>query len=151
VATVGYLEVSPNAVNTVPAKVELKIDLRDLFQPHLNWLVAQMEQMFAEIAIATETKIVMIQTLHVLPTLSAPVIMETIEEVCHEQNYSFTYLPSRAGHDAQEIGRFTDMGMIFVPSKSGISHSEEEYTSPEQCEQGVNTLLQTILKLDARL
>ncbi|MGB2927085.1 MAG: Zn-dependent hydrolase [Limnothrix sp.] len=151
VATVGYLEVSPNAVNTVPARVDLKIDLRDLSQPRLNTLVAQMREKCAEIAIATDTKIDMMQTLHVPPTLSAPMIMETIQEVCDEQDYSYTYLPSRAGHDAQEIGRFTEMGMIFVPSKAGISHSEEEYTSPEQCEQGVNTLLQTILKLDESL
>lgn len=151
VATVGYLEVSPNAVNTVAAKVELKIDLRDLSQPHLNKLITQMQDRFAEIAIATNTEIEMHETLHVIPTLSAPEIMDTIQQVCEELDYSYSYLPSRAGHDAQEIGRFTDMGMIFVPSKAGISHSEDEYTSPEQCQQGVNALLQTLLKLDARL
>lgn len=151
VATVGYLDVSPNAVNTVAAKVELKIDLRDLSQPHLNKLIAQMQDRFAEIAIATNTQIEMHETLHVVPTPSAPAIMDTIQHVCEELDYSYSYLPSRAGHDAQEIGRFTDMGMIFVPSKAGISHSEDEYTSPEQCHQGVNALLQTLLKLDARL
>lgn len=57
-------------------------------------------------------------------------------------------MPSRASHDAQEIGHFTDMGMIFVPSKAGISHAENEYTSPEQCTQGANVLLQTLLHLD---
>jgi acetylornithine deacetylase/succinyl-diaminopimelate desuccinylase-like protein len=44
-------------------------------------------------------------------------------------------MPSRAGHDALEMGRFTDMGMIFVPSEGGVSHSEIEYTTPEECEQ----------------
>ncbi|MGB7417386.1 MAG: Zn-dependent hydrolase [Thermosynechococcaceae cyanobacterium] len=151
VATVGYLDVSPNAVNTVPAKVELKIDLRDLSQAHLDWLMEQMQGAFAEIAIATDTQIEMIEMLHVLPTLSAPIIMDTIHQVCDHLGYSYTYLPSRAGHDAQEMGRFTNMGMIFVPSQAGISHSEDEYTSPEQCAQGVDTLLQTLLKLDASL
>jgi len=148
VATVGYLTVSPNATNVVPAKVDLKIDLRDLSQSHLESLIEAMEQEFAAIAQATGTEITMTPVLHVLPTLSKPDIMDTIVQVCQSLDLSYSYLPSRAGHDAQEIGRFTDMGMIFVPSFAGISHSEEEYTSPEQCTQGANVLLQTFLKLD---
>jgi len=148
VATVGYFDVSPNAVNIVPAKVELKIDLRDLFQPHLDNLVNKMKQQFAEIAAATQTEIVMTQALHVLPTLTEPKIQTAIAQVCQQLGLSYCHLPSRAGHDAQEIGRFTDMGMIFVPSYAGVSHAEDEYTSPEQCTQGANVLLQTFLRLD---
>jgi N-carbamoyl-L-amino-acid hydrolase len=148
VATVGYFNVSPNAVNIVPGQVDLKIDLRDLSQEHLENLISRMEQEFKAIATATQTEIVMHQALHVLPTLSAPKIIDTIVQVCEELGLSYCHLPSRAGHDAQEIGRFTDMGMIFVPSRAGISHAEDEYTSPEQCIQGSNMLLQTFLKLD---
>ena len=148
VATVGYFNVSPNAVNIVPGQVDLKIDLRDLSQEHLEDLIRRMEQEFKAIATATQTEIVMHQALHVLPTLSAPKILDTIVQVCEEMGLSYCHLPSRAGHDAQEIGRFTDMGMIFVPSRAGISHAEDEYTSPEQCTQGANMLLQTFLTLD---
>ena len=148
VATVGYFNVSPNAVNIVPARVELKIDLRDLSQSHLDDLVEQMRQQFAQIAAATQTEIVMTQALHVLPTLAEPKIQDAIAQVCQKLSLSYCHLPSRAGHDAQEIGRFADMGMIFVPSLAGISHAEDEYTSPEQCTQGANVLLQTFLQLD---
>ena len=148
VATVGYLNVLPNAVNTVPALVNFTIDLRDLSQSHLEYLLGKIEQEFAAIASATETEVEIVQALHVLPTLAAAEIEEAIAQVCQELNFSYTYLASRAGHDAQEIGRFTDMGMIFVPSLAGISHAEDEYTSPEQCVQGANVLLQTFLKLD---
>ena len=148
VATVGYFNVSPNAVNIVPARVELKIDLRDLSQSHLDDLVEQMRQQFAQIAAATQTEIVMTQALHVLPTLAEPKIQDAIAQVCQQLGLSYCHLPSRAGHDAQEIGRFADMGMIFVPSLAGISHAEDEYTSPEQCTQGANVLLQTFLQLD---
>ena len=148
VATVGYLNVSPNAVNTVPGKVDFKIDLRDLYQAHLDELVEKMKQEFADIAANTETFVVIDQALHVLPTLAADKIQDAIAQVCQELSLNYTYLPSRAGHDAQEIGRFTDMGMIFVPSRQGISHAEDEYTSPEQCIQGANVLLQTFIKLD---
>ncbi len=148
VATVGYLSVLPNAVNIVPAKVELKIDLRDLSQEHLDYLLNQLKQQLDQIAETTKTEIVINQALHVLPTLAEVKIQDAIAQVCQQLNLSYSYLPSRAGHDAQEIGRFADMGMIFVPSQEGISHAEDEYTSPEQCSQGANVLLQTFLKLD---
>ncbi|MBE9171052.1 Zn-dependent hydrolase [Pleurocapsales cyanobacterium LEGE 06147] len=148
VATVGYLKVSPNAVNIVPGRVEFALDLRDLSQTHLDESIGQMKREFKAIATATETQVEIAQKLHVLPTIAAPQIQKTIRQVCQELGMSYTYLASRAGHDAQEIGRFTEMGMIFVPSRCGISHAEDEYTSPEQCTQGANVLLQTFLKLD---
>ncbi|MGF1499364.1 MAG: M20/M25/M40 family metallo-hydrolase, partial [Elainellaceae cyanobacterium] len=64
---------------------------------------------------------------------------------------SYCHLPSRAGHDSQEMGRITDMGMIFVPSSGGISHSQDEFTSPEECTQGANVLLHTLMRLDQAL
>lgn len=148
VATVGYLEVSPNATNTVPGKVDFRIDLRDLSQEHLETLVAQLKTEFTAIAQATGTEFTMRETLHILPTLAAPQIQTTIQQICERFNLPYTSLPSRAGHDAQEIGRITDMGMIFVPSRAGVSHSEDEYTSTEECAQGTTVLLQTFLELD---
>ncbi|MBW4525436.1 MAG: Zn-dependent hydrolase [Phormidium tanganyikae FI6-MK23] len=148
VATVGYLTVSPNATNTVPGEVDLRIDLRDLSQSHLEQLVEQLKAEIDAIADSTGTEIETRQTLHILPTLAAPEIMTAIEQVCQDLDLPQMQLPSRAGHDAQEVGRITDMGMIFIPSQAGISHSEEEYTSPEECAQGTNVLLQTFLRLD---
>lgn len=66
---------------------------------------------------------------------------------CEHFSLSYTYLPSRASHDAQELASITDMGMIFVPSRMGVSHDASEYTSPEQCIQGANILLQTLMQL----
>ena len=149
VATVGSFNVLPNAVNIVPAQVELTIDLRDLSQEHLEYLIGEIKTELEAIARETETEITMTQALHVLPTLAKPEIMETIEAVCKELKLSYMHLPSRAGHDAQEIGRFAPMGMIFVPSREGISHSEDEYTTPEQCSEGTNVLLQTFWRLDS--
>ena len=59
-------------------------------------------------------------------------------------------LPSGAGHDAQMIAALCPMGMIFVPSVGGISHSPRERTSWEDCARGAQVLLQTVLALDAR-
>jgi beta-ureidopropionase / N-carbamoyl-L-amino-acid hydrolase len=151
VATVGYLNVSPNATNTVPGMVDLRIDIRDLSEEKLQLLTAKLKAEITNIASTTETAISIQQTLHIRPTLAAPQIMRSIEGVCQNLGLAHTHMPSRAGHDAQEIGRITDMGMIFVPSRAGVSHSGDEYTSPEECDRGANVLLQTFLQLDETL
>jgi beta-ureidopropionase / N-carbamoyl-L-amino-acid hydrolase len=58
-------------------------------------------------------------------------------------------MPSGAGHDAQDIAKVAPIGMIFVPSVGGISHSPKEFTHPKDMENGANVLLQTILKVDS--
>ncbi|MDX2255365.1 MAG: Zn-dependent hydrolase [Pseudanabaenaceae cyanobacterium bins.39] len=148
VATVGHMTVAPNATNVVPALVNMSIDLRDLSDQNLQYLLGEIEKECVAIANRTGTEITLEQKLHVLPTLAKPELMATITQVCKDMHLSYEYLPSRAGHDAQEIGRFTDMAMIFVPSRDGISHSQDEYTAPEQCIQGANVLLHTILAID---
>ena len=60
-------------------------------------------------------------------------------------------MPSGAGHDAQEMAQICPIGMIFVPSKNGISHSPKEYSSPEDISNGANVLLHTVLKIDEQL
>ena len=148
VATVGMMNVFPNTTNTVPGQVELSIDLRDLSDDCLTHIISLLEVEFKTIATETHTEITLRRTLDILPTLAHPNIQSVIAQVCQDLQLSYTYLPSRAGHDAQEIGRFTNMGMIFVPSEAGVSHSHDEYTSPEQCVQGANVLLQTLIMLD---
>ena len=148
VATVGMMNVWPNATNIVPGRVELSLDIRDLYTENVEALVKRLMEQIEAIARQTSTTIEVEPALNAQPTLSSPKIMETITQVCQTLELSYVELPSRAGHDAQEVGRITDMGMIFVPSRGGISHSEAEYTPPEQCTQGADVLLNTLIKLD---
>lgn len=150
VATVGALQVWPNAINIVPGAVEMSLDMRDLSQDVIEHMMEQLRRKIETVAVATRTKIRIKPELKVEPTLATEEIQSLIVESCDELGMTYTHLPSRASHDAQEVGRFTDMGMIFVPSLAGISHSADEYTSPEQCRQGANVLLQTLMKLDKR-
>ena len=148
VATVGFLTVAPNAVNIVPGQVELTVDMRDLSQACLDQMKELLDQELKAIATHTNTQITISPILVVEPTPAADSVQQIIEQTCQQFALSYCHLPSRAGHDALEIGRFTDMGMIFVPSEAGVSHSGEEYTSPEQCVHGANVLLNTLLQLD---
>ncbi|HEY9626417.1 MAG TPA: Zn-dependent hydrolase [Coleofasciculaceae cyanobacterium] len=148
VATVGFLTVAPNAVNIVPGQVELTVDMRDLSQACLSEMLERLQREIKTIATATDTQIELKPLLCVEPTLSALPVQSAIAQVAQELGLGHVAMPSRAGHDSLEIGRITDMGMIFVPSQNGLSHSGEEYTSPEQCTQGANVLLHTLLQLD---
>lgn len=148
VATVGTLKIWPNSINTVPGAVELSLDIRDLSPDVITHMLEQLRRKIETIAVSSRTRIRMRPELAVDPTPASATVQALIVKSCEEMGCTYTHLPSRASHDAQEIGRFTDMGMIFVPSKEGISHSGDEYTSPAQCIQGANILLKTLLKLD---
>ncbi|MEL6908916.1 MAG: Zn-dependent hydrolase [Cyanobacteria bacterium J06598_4] len=147
VATVGKMEVKPNAANVVPGWVEMSLDIRDLSSLHIDSLLSQLRTHLEEIAVATNTQIRLNPCLHNEPALAEPYIQKAIALSCEQLNLSYTYLPSRASHDAQEMAQLADMGMIFVPSEMGVSHDASEYTSPEQCVQGANILLQTLIRL----
>ncbi|MFK8184438.1 MAG: Zn-dependent hydrolase [Phormidesmis sp.] len=148
VATVGRLEVSPGVANTIPGRVELSLDIRDLNDQHLDNLMGQLHQAIARIMAETGTRIQLAPLLHNQPSPANSHIQNAIAQSCEALTLSHMYLPSRASHDAQEMSRITDMGMIFVPSQGGISHAETEYTAPHQCVQGANVLLHTLLRLD---
>ncbi|MGD1917839.1 MAG: Zn-dependent hydrolase, partial [Pleurocapsa sp.] len=147
VATVAKMEVLPNAANVVPGWVEMSLDIRDLSSLHIDSLLKQLRIHLEEIAVATNTQIRLNPCLHNEPALAEPYIQKAIASCCEELDLSYTYLPSRASHDAQEMAEICDMGMIFVPSTLGVSHDATEYTSPEQCTQGANILLQTLIRL----
>lgn len=148
VATVGWMQVFPNAANTVPGLVEMKLDIRDLSNERIDELLEKLDREMKEIAASTGTEIALESRLRNEPAPAQGRIQEAVEAVCQKLELSYLHLPSRASHDAQELASFTDMGMIFVPSQAGVSHAVTEYTSPQQCAEGANVLLHTLLKLD---
>lgn len=148
VATVGAFQVFPNAPNIIPGLVKMTVDIRDLDRQTIDHLVEQLKTQLEQISSTTETQITLEPLLNTQPTLASPKIQQHITTVCQELGLTHYSLPSRASHDAQELGRCTDMGMIFVPSQGGISHSGEEYTPTQDCVQGTMVLLHTLLKLD---
>lgn len=148
VATVGRIELHPNVPNSIPGRVEMSLDLRDLSNDRLDQLLAEIQQAIEAIAAETGTRISISQRLHNDPAPANSHIQNAIAQVCEDLQLSCCALPSRASHDAQEMSRITDMGMIFVPSEGGISHSEAEYTSPMDCTNGANVLLHTLMELD---
>jgi N-carbamoyl-L-amino-acid hydrolase len=148
VGTVGRLEVFPNAPNVVPGLVKHSIELRDLSAEKIARLGAEIQERAKEIAKETGTEIRMTRTLHAPPAMASAEIQQEIERAAEGLGLKTMRLPSGAGHDVQMMATLGPMGMIFVPSVDGISHSPKELTRWEDCANGANALLQTILRID---
>jgi N-carbamoyl-L-amino-acid hydrolase len=150
VGTVGHMEVSPNARNVVPGLVKCTVELRDLSDSKIAGLGEQIKARARQIAGETGTTIEMEKVEHDPPAIATPQIQQAIERAASELGLKTMHLPSGAGHDAQMMARLGPMGMIFVPSIGGISHSPRELTRWNDCSNGANVLLQTLLGLDQR-
>jgi N-carbamoyl-L-amino-acid hydrolase len=145
VGTVGQLTVSPNVPNIVPGTVRMVIELRDLSGPKIARLGETIKSRAREIAAQTRTEIDVRPAAHHDAALATPAVQQSIEAVCAKLGLKTQRLPSGAGHDAQMMALLGPMGMIFVPSVKGISHSPKELTSWEDCARGATVLLQTVL------
>ncbi len=148
VATVGSITASPNASNVIANRVDLSLDVRDMSDERVEFVVESLRDRCREIAQTTCTQITWRCTLNTPAAPASPDIQQIIAQASRNRNLGSMVLPSRAGHDAQDMAAIAPMGMVFVPSVGGISHSASEYTTPEQCAQGTNTLLETFLLLD---
>ncbi|HEY3287709.1 MAG TPA: Zn-dependent hydrolase [Gemmatimonadaceae bacterium] len=148
VATVGRLTVSPNTTNVIPAQVVLTVDLRDLDQSRIEHFTQRFEQLGREIGSATNTTFQFKRLVDSEPALSDAHVMDWIQSSADALALSHQRMPSGAGHDAQEIARIAPMGMIFVPSVGGISHSPREFTRPDDVAHGADVLLNAVLAAD---
>ena len=148
VGTIGHLEVFPNARNVVPGRVKASLELRDLNANKIEAIGERIMNRAKAIATETHTDISLKKVESDPPALATPRIQHAIEAASGELGLKTMHLPSGAGHDAQILARVTDMGMIFVPSAGGISHSPRETTAWADCTNGANVLLRTIMRLD---
>jgi len=152
VGTVGRIKAEPGAPNVIPGKVVASLEIRDLSSDVISKVFEAIKQKAEEIAAASNVTVEFLP----LDTTSDPALTDSkiqkeIEASTKKLDLSYRYMPSGAGHDSQDISRFAPVGMIFVPSKGGISHSPKEFTTAEDMANGANVLLQTILALDKKL
>ncbi|MEO8027737.1 MAG: Zn-dependent hydrolase [Bryobacteraceae bacterium] len=149
VGTVGQMNVTPNAPNVVPGAVRMTVELRDLSQKKLDQLGAAIRARAAAIATQTGTEIDMKLVERLAPAIASPKVQSVIEESAAKLKLPSKRLPSGAGHDAQSMAFLGPMGMIFIPSIGGISHSPKELSRWEDCARGANVLLHSVLALSA--
>ena len=150
VGTVGRMEITPNSPNVIPGKVTLSVELRDLSEAVLSALGDDIRQRAAAIAKETRTEITMTLASRNPPALAQAGMQRAVERAAERVRLEAVRLPSGAGHDAQMIAALCPMGMIFVPSIGGVSHSPLERTTWEDCARGAAVLLGAILDIDSR-
>ncbi|HEU5131015.1 MAG TPA: M20 family metallo-hydrolase [Pyrinomonadaceae bacterium] len=148
VGTVGRINALPGAPNVIPGKVVLSLELRDLDAAKINMLFERIQGEAQKIAAESKTKFDFKEINVNIPAPTDPKIRSLISEAARDLNLTTKLMPSGAGHDAQDMARLGPVGMIFIPSVGGISHSPREFSHPEDIANGANVLLHTLLKLD---
>lgn len=148
VGTVGRLSVAQGARNVIPGKVEASLELRSLDEPRIRRLFDTIQRETTTIGAANGTTFAFTLAQSRSPSMCVPAIREVVRTQARALGRTTNDVPSGAGHDAQSMARVGPMGMIFVPSIAGISHSPFELTHPAQITQGAEVLLKTVLGLD---
>jgi N-carbamoyl-L-amino-acid hydrolase len=147
VATVGICEVFPGAVNSIPSRVQISVDIRDTALQRRDSLIAAMDASCHAIAakrgVAIRQELVNADA----PGDCAVNIVETLSESCRKHGLTFLTMVSRAYHDSLFMSRIAPVGMLFIPCRNGYSHRPDEYASPEDIARGTLVLAETLASL----
>jgi hydantoinase/carbamoylase family amidase len=146
VATVGVCEVKPGAMNVIPDFADIKLDIRGTSIESKNRVI---ENMFTAVERVGQTRHCLVQVNKLsdeTPIQLSSAVIASLIESCEQQDYTYRQMPSGAGHDAMNMARICPTGLIFVPSREGISHHHDEYTPLEQIGVGAALLEQEVIK-----
>lgn len=141
VATVGMLKPMPGAVNVIPGEVELSIEIRHLSEETIETMVSEAEELVMGICTADGLDVSINRIKSSRPSPTDDGLQSVLTAQADRLGYKYLALPSGAGHDAQSLARIMPIGMLFVPSIGGISHSPQEDSRPEDIEAVANVLL----------
>lgn len=148
VGSVGMVRVQPNVLNVIPGQADVGVDLRSASAPAkraaLDEILDQLASISARRGIATEIKVLADET----PCVLSEDIILLIEKNARGLGHEHLRLPSGAGHDAAHIAKLVpNTGMLFVPSRNGISHNPQEWTDEADIRKGIEVYLLTVADL----
>lgn len=150
VGTIGKLNVLPGAPNVIPRSVEFSVDVRSYKEEIIEEGIIRFKRSLKLIEKEMGIKYSMQQAFYAPPVELSLAIREQFEKEALNFGYNSLSMNSGAGHDAMIMAKFAPTGMVFVPSKNGISHTPEEWTDYEQIQKGVMVLLNTAIALDSK-
>jgi len=148
VGTVGLLNVQPGAMNVIPGKVEVGIDLRDISGERIDQGMQKVRSAIDVVCKKLGLEYTTRERARLAPQPMSRKVMGSIEHAATRLGATYKVMPSGAGHDTQNMARICETGMIFVPSKGGVSHAPDEWTDPTDLALGANVLLESLLELD---
>ena len=147
VATVGMCEVFPGAVNSIPSRVRLSVDIRDTDLQRRDVVIRTFEATSKAVSAKRQVSI-QIELLNAdAPADCAPAIIEAISQSCREHELNFLPMVSRAYHDSLFVARIAPVAMLFIPCRNGYSHRPDEYSHPDDIARGTLVLAETLAAL----
>ena len=140
VATSGVCDVFPGAINSIPSRVRLELDVRDVEEARRDRVLAQLDKACAEVAarrgVGIRKEIINADS----PAICDARAVAALECACVKQGFAFDRMVSRAYHDSLFMARVAPVAMLFIPCRAGVSHRPDEYAAPEAIERGVAVL-----------
>ena len=147
VATVGTVAVHPGAINSVPSRVTLTLDIRDTDVDRRTQIMSALHADIRDIQSRRHVTIAEHQINADVPAISDPHILSTLESICNSESIPYKKMVARAYHDTSFIAPIAPVAMIFIPCRNGVSHRPDEYSAPESIALGTRVLALTLAQL----
>jgi N-carbamoyl-L-amino-acid hydrolase len=147
VGTVGVCEVFPGAVNSIPSRVKLETDIRDIDRARRDCVLDALRSKCVEVAARRGVNIATELINADPPTVSDEAILAALEESAIAAGKKYKRMVARAYHDTSFVSCIAPVAMLFIPCRGGVSHRPDEYASPEWIGSGVHVLARTLAKL----
>jgi ureidoglycolate amidohydrolase len=147
VGTAGVCDVFPGAVNSVPSRVRMEIDVRDTDESRRDAVLRKIERACEDVAcrrgVQAQVELVNADP----PAQCAPQVVDALVEACETHGLACERMISRAYHDSLFMSRIVPAAMLFIPCRGGVSHRPDEYASPESIAQGTLVLAEALARL----
>jgi hydantoinase/carbamoylase family amidase len=151
VATVGRIEVEPGATNVIPGRAAVRVEVRSGSARELAQVCARIEEAARNLASSQGLEVTIDEWEHAPPVPLDPTVRAAVLDAAAHRGLAAVAMPSWAGHDAKNLAPHVPTGLIFVPSKGGVSHSPREDTDPAHLVRGAQVLLDVLRRVDAWL
>ena len=141
------MKIEPGVINAIPGRAELSVDIRSISAKAKKRVVRLVQAQIGEIARRRNIEAEILPLREEDPVPLDKRLVDLLKECCEAKNIAYEIMPSGAGHDAMQMAKITAAGMLFIPSRRGISHSPLEWSEPEDICLGAQLLLDSIIRV----
>jgi ureidoglycolate amidohydrolase len=145
--TVGKCQIYPGAVNSIPSRVEMDVDIRDTDEQRRNRVLREIKQACGQVAARRKLQVRVTPINADAPATCSPRVINALVEAAEENGLPYKKMVSRAYHDSLFMARIAPVGMVFIPCRGGVSHRPDEYSAPQEIETGAKVLASTLARL----
>jgi ureidoglycolate amidohydrolase len=147
VATIGTVAVHPGAINSVPSRVTLTLDIRDTDVSRREAIMSALHADIRDLESRRKVTITEHQINADVPAISDPHILATLEAICNSESIPYKKMVARAYHDTNFIAPIAPVAMLFIPCRNGVSHRPDEFATPESIALGTRVLALALAQL----